>query len=133
MAPIKNKTSNSLKNTTSTWQSFRNKYMNKQFAANLIYNPRYLLPTCVLLFIFEIILNIFIIENVRYTEIDWVAYMQEVEGFLNGTLDYSKLRGKFSLICTNVIFIYISFFLQEILGLWCIQQDLYISTQPYTM
>ena len=27
------------------------------------------------------------------TEIDWVAYMQEVEGVLNGTLDYSQLRG----------------------------------------
>ena len=27
------------------------------------------------------------------TEIDWVAYMQEVEGALNGTLDYSQLRG----------------------------------------
>ena len=27
------------------------------------------------------------------TEIDWVAYMQEVEGVLNGTFDYSQLRG----------------------------------------
>lgn len=27
------------------------------------------------------------------TEIDWVAYMQEVEGALNGTLDYSQLKG----------------------------------------
>lgn len=27
------------------------------------------------------------------TEIDWVAYMQEVEGVLNGTLDYSYLGG----------------------------------------
>ena len=27
------------------------------------------------------------------TEIDWVAYMQEVEGVLNGTRDYSQLRG----------------------------------------
>lgn len=34
-----------------------------------------------------------IIENVKYTEIDWVAYMQEVEGFINGTLDYQQLKG----------------------------------------
>lgn len=27
------------------------------------------------------------------TEIDWVAYMQEVSGFLNGERDYTKLRG----------------------------------------
>lgn len=27
------------------------------------------------------------------TEIDWVAYMQEVEGVINGTYDYTKLRG----------------------------------------
>lgn len=27
------------------------------------------------------------------TEIDWQAYMQEVEGFANGTRDYTQLRG----------------------------------------
>jgi alpha-1,3-mannosyltransferase len=27
------------------------------------------------------------------TEIDWVAYMQEVSGFLGGERDYTKLRG----------------------------------------
>ncbi len=27
------------------------------------------------------------------TEIDWIAYMQEVEGFLNGTHDYMQLKG----------------------------------------
>lgn len=27
------------------------------------------------------------------TEIDWKAYMQEVEGVLNGTLDYKLLKG----------------------------------------
>ncbi|MPC61375.1 Dol-P-Man:Man(5)GlcNAc(2)-PP-Dol alpha-1,3-mannosyltransferase [Portunus trituberculatus] len=27
------------------------------------------------------------------TEIDWVAYMQEVEGVANGTWDYTKLKG----------------------------------------
>ena len=27
------------------------------------------------------------------TEIDWVAYMQEVEGVVNGTYDYTQLKG----------------------------------------
>jgi len=27
------------------------------------------------------------------TEIDWIAYMQEVSGFLNGEFDYLKLKG----------------------------------------
>lgn len=27
------------------------------------------------------------------TEIDWKAYMQEVEGVLNGTFNYNYLRG----------------------------------------
>ena len=29
-----------------------------------------------------------VIQRVKYTEIDWMAYMQEVEGVLNGTYDY---------------------------------------------
>ena len=27
------------------------------------------------------------------TEIDWEAYMEEVEGFVNGTYDYYQLKG----------------------------------------
>lgn len=27
------------------------------------------------------------------TEIDWEAYMEEVEGVINGTYDYTKLQG----------------------------------------
>lgn len=27
------------------------------------------------------------------TEIDWIAYMQEVEGFILGERDYTKLKG----------------------------------------
>lgn len=42
---------------------------------------------------FEVILCRTIIQRVAYTEIDWEAYMQEVEGWLGGELDYRKLRG----------------------------------------
>ena len=27
------------------------------------------------------------------TEIDWEAYMEEVEGVINGTYDYAQLKG----------------------------------------
>eukprot|EP00795_Rhopilema_esculentum_P006638 gene6638-12179_t len=47
---------------------------------------------CCLLFA-EIFVNIIVIRNVKYTEIDWEAYMEEVEGFLNGTYDYYQLKG----------------------------------------
>ncbi|CAL1683388.1 unnamed protein product [Lasius platythorax] len=55
----------------------------------------------------EIVLNILVIENVRYTEIDWRAYMQEIEGFLNGTADYSKLRGDTGPLVYPAGFVYI--------------------------
>ncbi|KAK0181495.1 hypothetical protein PV327_003774 [Microctonus hyperodae] len=57
--------------------------------------------------IVELILNIIIIHNVRYTEIDWKAYMQEVEGFINGTMDYSKLKGDTGPLVYPAGFVYI--------------------------
>ncbi|CAH8501739.1 unnamed protein product [Schistosoma turkestanicum] len=44
--------------------------------------------------ILEVLCGFLIIDKVPYTEIDWVAYMQQVGGFLNGTLDYDKLEGQ---------------------------------------
>ena len=38
----------------------------------------------------RLIVTIFIFSD---TEIDWKAYMQEVEGVVNGTYDYTKLKG----------------------------------------
>ena len=32
-------------------------------------------------------------SNLTDTEIDWIAYMQEVEGVVNGTYDYTQLKG----------------------------------------
>ncbi|CAH0406048.1 unnamed protein product [Chilo suppressalis] len=59
----------------------------------LIVNPGQLPIVAFLIIISELIINIIVVERVPYTEIDWKAYMQECEGFLNGTLDYSKLHG----------------------------------------
>ncbi|KAJ3301325.1 dolichyl-P-Man:Man(5)GlcNAc(2)-PP-dolichol alpha-1,3-mannosyltransferase, partial [Blyttiomyces sp. JEL0837] len=41
----------------------------------------------------ECLLSALIILKVPYTEIDWIAYMQEVSGFLGGERDYLKLKG----------------------------------------
>lgn len=46
-----------------------------------------------LMLAFDTVLTALIISRVSYTEIDWEAYMEEVEGFLAGELDYTKLKG----------------------------------------
>lgn len=68
-------------------------YANKNYLQKLIFDPSTIAITCWLLLLAELLLNVLIIERVKYTEIDWIAYMQEVEGFLNGTWDYSQLKG----------------------------------------
>lgn len=58
-----------------------------------ISDPRTLPYYSIVIILVEILLNVYVVNKVRYTEIDWKAYMQEVEGVLNGTFDYSKLKG----------------------------------------
>jgi len=48
---------------------------------------------CGFLIIVEIILCSIIILKVSYTEIDWIAYMQEVGGFLSGERNYANIKG----------------------------------------
>ncbi|XP_012216357.1 lethal(2)neighbour of Tid protein [Linepithema humile] len=69
------------------------KYLEWRELVSLLTDPKKFALTAKLFLVFEVVLNVLVIENVPYTEIDWKAYMQEVEGFLNGTMDYSKLRG----------------------------------------
>ena len=61
--------------------------------SKLIFSPSYSWVAALCLLAAEFVLNIVVIHRVKYTEIDWVAYMQEVEGVSNGTYDYSQLRG----------------------------------------
>ncbi|NXD86834.1 ALG3 mannosyltransferase, partial [Halcyon senegalensis] len=51
--------------------------------------------------------NLWVIRRVPYTEIDWRAYMQEVEGFANGTLDYTRLKGDTGPLVYPAGFVYI--------------------------
>lgn len=75
-------------------QEISSKYLTVDFAKSLVIDPARLPWISYLILAAELVLNIFIVMRIKYTEIDWVAYMQECEGFLNGTTDYSQLKGK---------------------------------------
>ncbi|KAI9001789.1 ALG3 protein [Hyaloraphidium curvatum] len=64
-----------------------------RLAASLLADRRYFWHLAGLLLVWEALLTAVVILKVPYTEIDWIAYMQEVEGFLGGERDYMKLKG----------------------------------------
>jgi len=76
-------------------------------AQKLLLDQKYFWLIASMLFIQEIGVNIAVIWKVMYTEIDWVAYMSEVEGFLNGTYDYTKLEGGTGPLVYPAGFVYI--------------------------
>jgi alpha-1,3-mannosyltransferase len=49
----------------------------------------------------------FIIHKVSYTEIDWIAYMQEVTYFINGERNYKLIRGDTGPLVYPAGFVYI--------------------------
>ncbi|KAI5631218.1 ALG3 protein domain-containing protein [Phthorimaea operculella] len=77
------------------------------YLKGLAINPSQLPFVAFLIIVAEIVLNIAVVERVPYTEIDWKAYMQECEGFLNGSLDYSELRGDTGPLVYPAGFVYI--------------------------
>eukprot|EP00002_Diphylleia_rotans_P023171 TRINITY_DN4554_c0_g1_i3.p1 TRINITY_DN4554_c0_g1~~TRINITY_DN4554_c0_g1_i3.p1 ORF type:complete len:312 (+),score=49.82 TRINITY_DN4554_c0_g1_i3:44-979(+) len=77
----------------------------------LLTNPRHSPVVARLLIVGELFLNVAIILNVNYTEIDWVAYMQEVEGVLGGEFDYWKLKGDTGPLVYPGGFVYVYSFL----------------------
>eukprot|EP00049_Salpingoeca_infusionum_P004181 m.75463 g.75463 ORF g.75463 m.75463 type:complete len:405 (+) comp12452_c1_seq1:95-1309(+) len=56
-------------------------------------NPKHSGIAIAVILVVEVVLNYLIINYVPYTEIDWEAYMSEVEGYYNGTTDYTLLKG----------------------------------------
>ncbi|CAH0600328.1 unnamed protein product [Chrysodeixis includens] len=83
------------------------KMLTWSYLKGLIVNPAQLPFAALLLIISELVINVLVVERVPYTEIDWKAYMQECEGFLNGTLDYSQLRGDTGPLVYPAGFVYI--------------------------
>jgi len=77
------------------------------FYKNILLNPKKSIYVMSGLFLLEIFLNIFIIEKTKYTEIDWIAYMQEVEGVVNGTYNYYELKGDTGPLVYPAGFVYI--------------------------
>ncbi|KAG7214715.1 hypothetical protein INR49_010607 [Caranx melampygus] len=59
----------------------------------VLFKTEYTLLVVSVLWFLEIGINVWVIQKVAYTEIDWKAYMDEVEGVINGTYDYTQLKG----------------------------------------
>lgn len=78
----------------SLWQEINSKYLTVKFAKSLVFDPALLPWVSYLILAAELLVNVVLVWERNYTEIDWVAYMQECEGFINGTTDYSQLKGK---------------------------------------
>ncbi|KAI8818937.1 asparagine-linked glycosylation 3 [Fimicolochytrium jonesii] len=74
---------------------------------DLLFNPTHYWALAGLLLVFESLLNVAIIHKVSYTNIDWVAYMQEVEGFLAGERDYVNLKGETGPLVYPAGFVYV--------------------------
>ena len=64
------------------------------------------------LVIAECLLGYLIILKVPYTEIDWIAYMQEVDFWLDGEYDYRKIYGNTGPLVYPAGFLYLFGFLQ---------------------
>lgn len=82
-------------------------YCNRGYIHALFVDPRKINIIACALLIVEIVLNLIVIQKVPYTEIDWIAYMQEVEGVINGTFDYTKLKGDTGPLVYPAGFVYI--------------------------
>ena len=59
------------------------------------------------LFVVECVLTVIIIRKVSYTEIDWVAYMQEVKGYIDGERNYTNLAGDTGPLVYPAGFVYV--------------------------
>ncbi|KAL9558264.1 hypothetical protein MBANPS3_001007 [Mucor bainieri] len=73
----------------------------------LLCDPAYFWHLAALFLFGEFVLSTLIILKVPYTEIDWIAYMQEVEGFILGERDYTKLKGDTGPLVYPAGFVYI--------------------------
>nr|XP_020451393.1 dol-P-Man:Man(5)GlcNAc(2)-PP-Dol alpha-1,3-mannosyltransferase [Monopterus albus] len=73
----------------------------------VLFKTEYTLLVVSVLWFLEIGINVWVIQKVAYTEIDWKAYMDEVEGVINGTYDYTQLKGDTGPLVYPAGFVYI--------------------------
>lgn len=73
----------------------------------ILFKAEYTILVASILWFLEIGINIWVIQKVAYTEIDWKAYMDEVEGVINGTYDYTQLKGDTGPLVYPAGFVYI--------------------------
>ncbi|KAB5535659.1 hypothetical protein PHYPO_G00120460 [Pangasianodon hypophthalmus] len=73
----------------------------------VLFKAEYTLQVAAVLWFLEIGINVWVIQKVAYTEIDWKAYMDEVEGVINGTYDYTQLKGDTGPLVYPAGFVYI--------------------------
>lgn len=95
MAPPQRTVSKRHPSKCSPVSEFCKNYCSIAFIKSCIFDPARLPLISFFILLAELLLNVFVVQRVPYTEIDWKAYMQECEGFLNGTTDYSLLRGAY--------------------------------------
>ncbi|KAJ3595083.1 hypothetical protein NHX12_004388 [Muraenolepis orangiensis] len=86
------------------WAKLRTLWQEKHL---ILFKPEYTLLVVSLLWLLEIGINVWVIQKVAYTEIDWKAYMDEVEGVINGTYDYTQLKGDTGPLVYPAGFVYI--------------------------
>ncbi|KAM7132787.1 dol-P-Man:Man(5)GlcNAc(2)-PP-Dol alpha-1,3-mannosyltransferase isoform 1-T1 [Molossus nigricans] len=82
----------------------------------LLLEPRYTLLVAACLCLAEVGITFWVIHRVAYTEIDWKAYMAEVEGVINGTYDYTQLQGDTGPLVYPAGFVYIFMGLYYVTG-----------------
>ena len=76
----------------------------------------YDLPFVLALLILEGVLCVAIIRRVAYTEIDWIAYMEEVETYMAGERDYLQIRGGTGPLVYPAGFLYLYQWLRHLAG-----------------
>uniref|UniRef100_A0A1A9W9P5 dolichyl-P-Man:Man5GlcNAc2-PP-dolichol alpha-1,3-mannosyltransferase n=1 Tax=Glossina brevipalpis TaxID=37001 RepID=A0A1A9W9P5_9MUSC len=94
-------------NSESFILQFYRQFINFEYVKFLIFDPASSAIITIFILLVELVLNVFVVEQVPYTEIDWKAYMQECEGFLNGTTNYALLKGDTGPLVYPAGFLYI--------------------------
>ncbi|KAJ2715164.1 dolichyl-P-Man:Man(5)GlcNAc(2)-PP-dolichol alpha-1,3-mannosyltransferase [Coemansia spiralis] len=87
-----------------------------RLARDVLLTQRFFVPLAAGVVLFEAALTYAIIQRVPYTEIDWQAYIQEVEGVAHGERDYSKLRGDTGPLVYPAGFVWVYALLRAVTG-----------------